>query len=85
MNLLALTNKVITLLHTDKVDLVDLAHASPILKYSVVKSGKLIYEREPGMINEFYSLAFRMYVDTKKLREARKQGIRIFLESRGLA
>lgn len=84
VDILALTNRVIRLLHTDNVDVVDLRRASPLLKFAAVKSGMLLYEREPGMFNEFYSLAFRRYVDTKKLRDAQAVSIRQFLKSRGL-
>jgi predicted nucleotidyltransferase len=83
VDILSLTNKVIRLLHTDKVDVIDLKHASPLLKYSVAEKGKLLYEKAPGMFFEFYLLAFKEYVDTKKLREARKTTIKNFLESRG--
>ena len=83
VDILMLTNKIIRLLHTDNVDVVDMKRASPLLKYSVVKSGKLLYEREQGIFNEFYSLAFRMYVDTKKLRDARTVAIKQFLKARG--
>lgn len=83
VNILELTNKVIRLLHTDAIDVVDLRSASPLLKFSVAKNGLLIYEKEPGMFNEFYSLAFRMYVDTKKLRDAQAIAIKNFLKTRG--
>lgn len=85
VDILELTNQVIRLLHTDSVDVVDLRRAGPLLKFSVVKNGVLIYEREQGMSNEFYSLAFRMYVDAKKLRNARMLAIRRFVEVRGRA
>ncbi|MDO8140342.1 MAG: nucleotidyltransferase domain-containing protein [Candidatus Brocadiales bacterium] len=84
VDILALTNKIIRLLHTDNVDVVDLRRASPLLKYSAVKGGKPIYEKEPGIFNEFYSLAFRMYADTKKLRDAQAASIKHFLKSRDL-
>ncbi len=84
VDILALTNRVIRLLlHADTVDVVDLRRASSLLKFSAVKNGMLLYEREPGMFNEFYSLAFRRYVDTKKLRDAQAVSIRKFLKSRG--
>ena len=82
-DILALTNHVIRLLHNDQVDVVDLRRASPLLKYSAVKSGRLLYERAPGIFNEFYSLAFRRYVDTKKLRDAQAVAIQQFLRARG--
>jgi len=85
IEMLALTNRVIRLLRTDNIDVIDLRRASPLLKYSAVRHGKPLYEREPGMFNEFYSLAFRMYVDTKKLRDAQAVSIKQFLKSRGLS
>ena len=83
VDILSMTNRFIRLLHTDKVDVIDLKHASPLLKYSVAEKGKLLYEKSPGMFFEFYSLAFKEYVDTRKLREARETVIKNFLESRG--
>jgi predicted nucleotidyltransferase len=82
VDIVSITNSVIRLLHTDNVDVIDLKKASPLLKYSAAEKGRPLYEKSPGMFNEFYSLAFRMYVDTKKLREARVRGIKHFLEMR---
>jgi predicted nucleotidyltransferase len=84
IEILDLTNKVIRLLHLDYVDVVDLRRASPLLKFSSVKNGKLLYERSPGLFHEFFSFAFRRYVDTKKLRDAQAKVIRHFLEEREL-
>jgi len=78
-DILDLTNRVIRLLKNDNVDVVDLNRTSPLLRFSVVKQGKLLYEKEPGQFNEFASLAFRIYVDTKKLRSAREKSIKNFL------
>ena len=83
-DILTLTNRVIRLLHTDRVDVVDLRHASPLLKFSAAKQGTLLYERTPGLFNSFYSLAFRRYVDTQKMREAQGKAIKHFLEEKGL-
>ncbi|MDR4507309.1 MAG: nucleotidyltransferase domain-containing protein [Candidatus Brocadiaceae bacterium] len=80
IDILNLTNSVIRLLKTDTVDVVDLRRASPLLKFAAVKNGKLLYEKAPGMFHEFASLAFRRYVDTKKLRDARAESIKIFLK-----
>ena len=84
-DVVALTNSVIRLLHTDNVDVVDLKKANPLLKFAIAKNCKILYEKKQGMFNEFYSLAFRMYVDTKKLRSAQETAIRRFLEARGLS
>lgn len=83
-DVLALTNSVVRLLGTDNVDVIDLHRASPLLKFSAAKHGKVLYENPPGVFPSFYSLAFRMYDDTRKLREAKARTIRTFLDSRGL-
>jgi predicted nucleotidyltransferase len=84
VNILSLTNRVVMLLHADNIDVVDLRHASPLLKFSIVKNCRLLHERQPGTFNEFYSLAFRMYVDTKKLRDAQEIYIKNFLREKRL-
>ncbi|MBI5344062.1 MAG: nucleotidyltransferase domain-containing protein [Deltaproteobacteria bacterium] len=85
VDILDLTNRVIRLLKTGNVDVVDLDRASPLLRFSAAKNGNVLYERSPGLFSEFYSLAFRRYVDTKKLRDAGRVVIRDFLHTRGLA
>ncbi len=85
VDILGLTNKVIRLMKTDAVDVVDLGRAAPLLRFSAAKNCKVIYESSPGVFSEFYSLAFRRYVDTKKLRNAGRGAIKDFLRSRGLA
>ena len=79
--ILELTNTVIRLLH---VDVIDLRKASPLLKFSAVKKGKLLFEKTPGIFNEFYSLAFRMYVDTQKLRDGHAIFIKNYLKEEGV-
>jgi predicted nucleotidyltransferase len=81
-DILKLTNKVIRLLHTDNIDVVDLKRSSPLLKFSIVKNCLIMYEREEGVLNAFHSLAFRMYADTKKLRDAQAIAVRRFIEAR---
>jgi predicted nucleotidyltransferase len=85
IDILDLTNRVIRLLRTDRVDVIDLSRASPLLKYSAIRHGKLLFEQTPGLFNIFQSLTFRIYVDTKKLRVAQEKAIQYFLEERGLA
>ncbi|MBU1207491.1 MAG: nucleotidyltransferase domain-containing protein [Proteobacteria bacterium] len=84
VDLIDLTNKVTLLLHTDRVDVIDLRRANPLLCFSAAGQGKLLYERLPGQFNIFYSLSFRRYIDTKKLRDARKRVIQHFLKEKGL-
>lgn len=65
-DILPLTNRVTQLLQSDKIDLVDLRCASPLLKFSVAREGRLLYERAPGLFNAFSSLVFRRYGDTNE-------------------
>jgi uncharacterized protein len=84
VDILILTNRVIRYLRNDNVDVVDLRRASPLLKYSILKKGRLLYEKSLGTFNTFYSLTFRRYIDTKKLRDAQAETIKYFLETRNL-
>ncbi|MBI5588137.1 MAG: nucleotidyltransferase domain-containing protein [Deltaproteobacteria bacterium] len=85
VDILELTNRVSRLLGTDRVDVVDLRLAAPLLKFTVARTGKIVYERSPGVFSDFYSLAFRRYVDTKKLRDAQEGSVKMFLAERGLS
>ena len=80
--ILHLTNEVIRLLRTDQVDVVDLRRASPLLTFSIAQKGQLLYERSPGLFHSFYSLSFRRYADTAKLRDAQAKAVQLFLEAR---
>ena len=71
-------------LRTDRLDLVDLRRAGPLLAFEVARSGRLLFERRPGAFREFCSLASRRFCDTAKLRSARRRAIRVFLERAGL-
>lgn len=85
LDIVDLTSRVMVLLRTDRVDVVDLRRASPLLAMEVVRGGLLIYEQHPGQYAAFCSLAHRRYVDTAKLREAQKEVIARFLHARDLA
>jgi len=82
VDFLTLTNEVTKLLHSDRVDVVDLRRASPLLKFCAAQKGKVLYERSDGLFNQFFSLSFRIYVDTKKLRNAQRAMIREFLKEK---
>jgi predicted nucleotidyltransferase len=83
-DILALTNRVIRLLKSDRVDVVDLRHTSPLLNFIAITKGELLYERSPGVFNSFYSFAFRRYIDTKKLRKMQEIVINSFVGERGI-
>lgn len=72
-------------LGTDRVDLIDLRRAGPLLAFEVARTGRLLFERRPGAFRAFQSLASRRYCDTAKVRRAQRQAIHVFLEREGLA
>jgi predicted nucleotidyltransferase len=72
-------------LRTSRLDLVDLRRAGPLLMFEVARTGRLLFEHQPGVFREFQSLASRRYADTRKLRDAQRRAIHVFLEKRGLA
>jgi uncharacterized protein len=82
-DIVELTNEVSRFLGTDRVDVVDLSRASPLLRFAASRKGVVLYERQRGLFTEFYSLSYRMYADAKKLRDARDRTVYRFLQSRG--
>ena len=66
-------------LKSDRLDLVDLRRAGPLLAFEVARSGSVLFERSPGLFREFQSLASRRYADTRKLRDAQKRSLQVFL------
>ncbi len=59
-------------INEDKIDLIDLASASPILKFEIAKHGKLI-EGDNFDFIRFKVRAFKEYQDTAKFRRMREQ------------
>jgi predicted nucleotidyltransferase len=58
----------------DKIDLVDLWNASPLLQYEVAQTGKLLEGDEFDFLR-FKVLAWKQYQDTAKLRRQREQAL----------
>jgi predicted nucleotidyltransferase len=85
VNLAELTTRIIGLLHTDQVDVVDFRRASPLLNFAAARHGLLLYERSPSLFTQFYSLSFRRYVDTQKLRDAQRRSLQNFLTEKGFS
>ncbi|MEI8328233.1 MAG: nucleotidyltransferase domain-containing protein [Candidatus Taylorbacteria bacterium] len=59
-------------INEDKIDLVDLSSASPLLKFEVARNGQLV----DGNYDEFIRFkvrAFKEYVDTAKFRRLREK------------
>ena len=59
-------------INEDKIDLVDLSTASPLLKFEVARNGQLIDGDHADFIR-FKVRAFKEYVDTAKFRRMREK------------
>lgn len=59
-------------INEDKIDLVDLSAASPLLKFEVARNGKIV-EGEYFDLIRFKVRAFKEYVDTAKFRRMREK------------
>ena len=64
----ALSNR----LDTERLDLVDLSEASPVLRFDIISTGKLLYAKNDDVCNNFEMATLREYKDTAWLR--RRQG-----------
>ena len=69
---------------SDRLDLVDLRRAGPLLAFDVARTGRPLFERDAGQFCAFQALASRRYADTHKLRVAQRRAIHAFLEREGL-
>ena len=59
-------------LNEDKIDLVEIKNASPLLRFEIAERGKLLWGDE-SMFIRFRVSAWKLYLDTAKLRRAREQ------------
>jgi predicted nucleotidyltransferase len=72
-------------LGTERVDLVDLRRTAPLLAFEVARTGRVLFERQPGTFRAFQSLASRRYADSAKFRRSQRRALYAFLEREGLA
>ena len=66
--------------HEDKIDVVDLRTASPLLQHEVAKHGKLISGSEHDFFR-FRVLAWKRYQDTAKFRKKREQVLKEYFHA----
>ncbi len=83
VDMVELTARVIELLSTDAVDVVELRKASPLLKFSIAKDAIVLYASSPSIFSEFYALSFRMFMDARKFYKIQHRAIREFIEVEG--
>ncbi len=66
-------------INEDKIDLIDLSTASPLLKYEVAKTGRLV-EGKPFDFTRFKVRAWKEYLDTAKFRRLREKSMKKYVK-----
>ncbi len=69
---LRLLKDLIFLYRRDRIDLVDLSKASPLLMFEVATNGKVLYEEKESFLR-FKLKASARYADTRRLRRMRRE------------
>jgi predicted nucleotidyltransferase len=70
----------INLFGTDRVDLVNLNRAGPVLQKEVALYGEPLFEREKGLFDEYLIRALNKYQDTKDIRKLEKELLEEFIK-----
>lgn len=60
------------------IELVDMRRISPLMKKIISDEGVLLYQSIPGLFVRFNMYAFKLYIETKPLRELRYQSLKRF-------
>jgi len=72
-------NELSDFLHREDIEFVDLRRISPVMKKIVADEGVVLYERAQGMFVLFRMYAFKLYVETRPLRDLRYQSLKNFV------
>lgn len=62
-------------------EIVDLSGRAPLFLKQVADDGKVLYERKPGIFDEFQIYAFKRYVEAKPLFALRREFTAQFIRS----
>lgn len=63
-------------LDTERVDLVDLRQASPLLRFEILRTGQLFYAADEAISEQFELATLRLYKDTAWLRRRQEAYLR---------
>mgnify|MGYP002713011002 CR=1 FL=1 len=63
-------------LHTERVDIVDLRRATPVLAFEIISNGQILYAADETMQLDFERHVLRQYKDTAWLRQKQEQSLK---------
>jgi predicted nucleotidyltransferase len=67
-------------LGTERLDLVDLGHASPVLRFEILRTGQLLYAADQEVNERFEMATLQVYRDTARLRRRQRAYLRERME-----
>lgn len=82
LDLNGLTNDFYQLFRRSDVEVVDLARAMPTLWQAVIRDGKLLYERSVGDFLRWKVYAWKIWMETRWLRDRRDERLRRWARER---
>jgi len=68
-----LRETIVECLGTERIDLVDLRDASPVLRFEIVRSGRPFFISDEGVLNDFELETLHLYRDTAPLRRRQRE------------
>ena len=71
-----LREPIVDCLGTERVDLVDLQRAPPVLRFEIVRGGYPLYVSSPSLQNQFELDTLHIYRDTRPMRRRQQQYLR---------
>jgi len=63
-------------LGTERLDIVDLRRASPVMLFEIIRSGRLIYSSDEGVRERFVLDVLHLYRDTAPLRRRQRAALK---------
>jgi predicted nucleotidyltransferase len=71
-------------LNSDKIDVVEIQRCSELMSHHIARDGKLIYEQEPGLFEEFKKDSLLSQEKIKKIINESRTAVYKFLEEQEL-
>ena len=69
------------ILKSQRIDLVNIHRAPPLLLYAISSHGQVLYQSDPFKFFELRAYAFKQYVEAKPLFELKEQRLKEYIQS----
>jgi len=76
-----ITYELCNILHTDKIDLVDIKTAPPILKREIFKDYKVLYQKDPMLLYQLELVSVYEFKESEVLFQIRHERLQEFVSS----